>query len=445
MTPTRALAEYAAHSKHDDFPSAAIEGAKLTILDTLGVGFAALDQPVARSILTYIRALGGAPDATVLGAGNYRTSLQLAAQANGCLVNILDFDGHWHIPTYVLPAVLAVGEKAGSSGAEVLEAYLTGLQVASRMRKTIDAKRAQHVGPTYRGWYHVSLYGPLAAALAAGKLLKLDADALQGAIGIAAGNSGGVRENLHTSAKSLASGNAAALGVQSALLAQQGVSGALDILEGRVGLVAALCQPGECDWTLINDGLGAPYEVATALGLKLFPSVGPTQLVILALQELRQATPFSAEEIESVEACLSLFSASGKMPESGLAGGFSWPYVLASTLVDGSFRVEHLSEAKLRNADIVRTAARIKFAPPTQPECVTIVLRDGRRLTAEIKGKRDELDLDMSSEQIQEKFRDCARRALAPDAVSSLEHQVMHLEQLGSMDQFALLLRGPRN
>lgn len=438
--PTRRIAEYVAETKLSEIPAEALAGAKLSILDTLGCGYAALSQPVARSILDYVESLGGAEVATVLGASGYKTSAPLAALANGCLVNILDYDGFFHVPTHTLPSAIAVGEMIGATGAQVIEAFILASEVANRLQKVIEARRNEQAGPTYRGWYHVSLYGPLTAALAAGKVLGLDAAGLQAAMGAAANSSGGVRQNLGAKAKSLLSGNSASMGVQAALLTQRGVGGDPNILEARVGLVNAICLPGEFDWAPL-DSLGDTYALgASSLGSKKYPAVGPTQSIIGTVGNLRQTGQFTPDEVDWVEAHVATFSAIDADPEDELAAGFSWPYILAATVTDGAFLVDHLSMDSIHDPRIRAMSAKIHITPPLagEPERVALHLRNGRVVEAPIEARLGRLD----REGMLSKFRAGAGRRLTASEVETLYERVMGLESLGSIGELTMAMTG---
>src|SRR2546428_9634435 len=116
--------------------------------------------------------------------GGYKTSPPLASPANRCFFNMLDFDNH--TPTFVLPAVLSLGEMLGAGGERALEAYVLAVEATERIDHTIDAHRGNLGGPTYRGWYHVSIVGPLGSSLASSKMLGFDAELTARAMGTAA-------------------------------------------------------------------------------------------------------------------------------------------------------------------------------------------------------------------------------------------------------------------
>ena len=438
--PTAQVAEFVIGGSLKDIPPEAVKGAKNLILDTLGVGLAAVDQQAACTIREHAATLGGPPTATIIGAGGKKTAPSVAALANGALVNILDYDGFWHVPTHVLPAALAVGEATGASGAAVLEAFILAAEVADRLREAIDALRDEHAGPTYRGWYHVSLYGPMTAALAASKLLGLSVDQARAAVGIAANGSGGFRRNLGTSAKSLLSGNSANGGVTAALLAARGMAGDPDILEGRVGFVSALCLPGECDWSPVTVSLGRPYKLAGPLGLKAYPAVGPTQCVIASLRELRAHSPFEAGDVISLEARLSSFSAGVDYPRDALGANFSWPYILAATVIDGTFGVAHLRQSSIDNPAIRSFADKITFAEAEAGDAagrLTVRLTSGQTLTMKVDPKLGRADTD---EALTAKYRECAARYLDEDRAQQLYTQVMAMEETESTADLMRLL-----
>src|SRR5690349_14564460 len=164
---TQMLADFVADTRV--VPPTTFEPAKMLILDTVGVALAAVARPIGRIVSHHVSASGAPPCATVLGCG-IRTSPAMAALANGTLANALDFDEGSHLPTHILPAALAVAEHQGLSGRTVLEAFVIAYEASARLTQAIDAGRRQGRGPTARGWWHVGLVGPIAAALAVCRL-----------------------------------------------------------------------------------------------------------------------------------------------------------------------------------------------------------------------------------------------------------------------------------
>jgi 2-methylcitrate dehydratase PrpD len=446
--PTRKVAEFVHETTFADIPAAAVENAKLQILDTIGIGLAALDQPVAKTIQSYLRAMGGEPVATVLGMGGYKTSPPQAALANGAFFNILDLDNH--TATFVLPPVLAIGEMVGASGRQVLEAYVVAAEASTRIDHTIDAARPNRGGPTFRGWYHVSILGPMGAALAASKLLGLDVDHIRGAIGAAAIGSGGTRQNMGRKAKSLFAGNSASFGVTSALLARGGMTGDPNILEARLGIVNTLCLPNESDWSSIMSHLGRPFQLEKTPGMTRYPAIGAVSGMITALAKLHAAEGFDVSEVTSVEAHAVPSAASAltdtglgitEYPDDELGGESSWCYALAATLLDGSLTVDHLTQARVDDPRLRELASKVTIVPLTgwsgQREGITVRLRDGRSVTAEKLPEQRPTEDDFNT-----KFRSCAERFLSAADAEALRRKVMALETLPNISELTTALAG---
>src|SRR6187551_68467 len=137
LAPSHALAEFAANMRYDDIPPPVRELAKLLILDALGCGLAATDYEFARSTLAGAHALGGDGPCAVIG-NQQRLPLRDAALVNGVLLHGLDFDdsnflGIVHPTVACLPAALGVGQMRGTSGRDMLTAYVAGMEAAIRI------------------------------------------------------------------------------------------------------------------------------------------------------------------------------------------------------------------------------------------------------------------------------------------------------------------------
>lgn len=427
-SPTFRVASFAVETALGDVPEVVIDRAKTVVLDTIGVALAAASMPVGRTITDYVRSLGGEPVSGVLGGG-FRTSAPLAALANGTLAHGLDYDDHGHLSTHTLPAALAVGELLHAPGRRVLEAYIVGREVGARLSQVVEAQRKAHRGPTYRGWYRVSVVGPLAAAVSAGKLLGLDVSAMASALGIAASSAGGLRRNMGTMTKALHAGNAASDGVRAALLAQRGFTADQEILEAPLGLVNALCLPGESDWTPL-DKLGRPFELEAHLGIKRFPACTPSHIPVEALLRLKRRHGLRADDIGVVEADLHPFSLLRPDPSEAIATGYSLPYLLAIALLDGEVGLDQVGDARLRDPEVRELMARVRHDPSAASEDgaerVTVRLRDGRVLSEELAH-----DPDLSTpDEIERKYRACAGRMLPTEAVERLYQWVMEMERL---------------
>jgi 2-methylcitrate dehydratase PrpD len=418
MGATAVIAEFAVSTGIEDFPHEVVDHARLVILDTIGGMLAALDFPIGRITTGYVADLGGRPDARIVGT-EIRVSAPLAAYANGTLAHALDFDDHKHLSTHTLPAALAVGELVGATTADVMGAYVLGREVGAKLGAVIEAQRKFKRGPTYRGWYRVGVVGPIAAAVSAGVVLRLDVTQMRNAIGIAATSSGGLRRNQGTMAKALHAGNGASDGVHAALLSARGFTGDDAILESELGLVSAICLPGEADWSVLTR-LGEPYDLAGEPGIKCFPSCSPSHRPIAAALRLRRENDFGVDDIVSVEADVHPFSLLRADPQEAIATGYSLPYLLSVALLDGRVGLDQVGDSRLNDPRVRGLIAKVHHdpsaAPADGPERVTVRLSDGRVLVAEQAVKPD-----LHGEgPVTDKFNDCAGRLLDVGEVERL-------------------------
>lgn len=439
---TERFADFAVHTRPEDLPPAVTAAAKLVVLDTIGVSLAALDFPIGRIVCDYAAAVGGDGGPHVLGTG-IRAAAPVAAQANGTLAHGLDYDDHGHLSTHVLPAALAIGEARGGSGADLLAAYVLGRECGYRLSSIIEAKRKRKLGPTYRGWYRVGVVGPVAAAVAASRMLRLDVPATRAAIAIACSSSAGLRRNLGTMTKALHAGNSASAGVTAALLAERGFTADAEAIEGELGLVGAICLPGEAEWEPL-DRLGAPYELAERIGVKRFPACSPSHVPAATVLRLAAEHRIDPADVVAVEADLHEFSLRRPDPQEAIATGYSLPYLLAIALLDRTLGLDQVGAGRLHDPAVRALMARVAHdpaaAPPGRPERVTIRLADGTVLVGEAEGKPDLRTAD----PIVAKFADCAGRRLDPVAVDRLRDAVLALESAADVGALLELTRQPR-
>lgn len=437
---TERLTSFTVETRASDVPPSAINSAKQLILDTIGVALAASTRRIGK-IITLQAAEENAAScaASVIGNSGLRVSASLAALANGTMCNALDFDGGGHLPTHILPCVLALAERDGLAGSDVLTAFIIAYEAAARLTKVIDAKRAVRQGPTYRGFWHVGYIGPVAASIAASRLLRLGKPETANAIAIATASSAGFRRNMGKMAKALHSGLSARAGIEAALLAQRGFTGDPEILEAPLGFVAALTFPDERDATPITEKLGRPYVLEKSAGAKAYPAVTPSHGYIDAALALRRDHVFAIEDIEVIEADYSTFSLLRPEPTDEEAAGFCAPYLIAASLVHGALGLDQMTEEALRDQRVQALMRRVKQVPKNTRggSHITLRFKDKSELGAEAHGQRV-----FSQTFIERKFRDCASSALRSSAVEEIQELVSRLETQPLVDRLMALVGG---
>jgi 2-methylcitrate dehydratase PrpD len=243
-----------ANIQYGDLSPPLVARAKVVVLESLGKMVSGARQDTSRKLLQYVRRLGGAPEATILYHGD-KTHMGNAALANGAF-------GYGATASVVVPATLAVGEKMFANGHEVVTALLTGWETQERLAAATLATTEE------RPLHPLSTFGPFGAAVAAAKLLRLDVNAMEDALTCCTAQAAGTLQAQATGSESerLVPGFAASYGVLAALMAQQGISGARDILEGRAGFymcIAGLREDGtpKFDVDRITQAFGSTWRI----------------------------------------------------------------------------------------------------------------------------------------------------------------------------------------
>jgi 2-methylcitrate dehydratase PrpD len=435
MGPTAAVAAFAGtHS----IPATAFDHAKLILLDCLGVALAATTRPIGKIARAYAREPGGKAEATLMGGGT-KLPIAQAAFANGVCANAYVFEEGSHLPTHVFPAALALAERDGRSGRDLLEAFIVGYEVGARLTAAFDSKREERRGPSIRGWWHAGLVGPFSVAVAVARLLRLSPEVTAKALGLASCSAGGQRRNAGTMAEPLHSGNAARDGIQAALLASRGFTGDPEILEAPLGFLAALTEPEDRDETALTERLGKPFLLEQFPRFKPFPTCTPIQVEVQAVLDLLRERPLSPDDIEIVEADLHPTQLLRPEAVEDNNAGFCGPFVLAATIVRGRMGFEETGIEAIRDARIQGLAKRIVHKPDRDKPTVRIRLRSGETLTAPIQPLRRQKSLA----DLMPKFRDCAGRVLDGAEMESLIDVVTGLDKEQDLGRLVRLIGKP--
>lgn len=430
---TEALVSFVVETPAAKVPAAALANARKVLLDTIGVTLAASARPIGEIISRYVaESSNAAGTASVIGARGIRTSAPLAALANGTLSNALDYDEGFHVATHVVPAALALAEHKGCSGGDLLDAIVVGYEAGAKLTRTIDVGRTEQRGPTPRGWWHVGLVGPLAAACVAARLLRLDKKKTAMALGIATCSSGGFRRTMGTMAKGLHSGNAARDGIQAAFLAARGFTADAEILESPLGFLPAIVAEEDRDPTALAS-LGRPYELEKAPGIKCIPACTPGHAMIDTALAAYAKARRPLGDIETVAADLHTFSLNRGEPGDEDQAGFSGAYLTAAALVFGKVGLDEVAEEALHDPRVKALMTRIKHTPSARKGTERVVIRfgDGSEVSAEGSNRPRRLVTD---QEIGAKFRDCAGRVLSQKAVAEVERRIAGLEREPSLE-----------
>ena len=444
---TEAIARWIGKTTYEDMPPEAVEAAKRAILDTLGVSLAGATQPVGQIVLNYTREAGGTPEAGVIGGG-LRTNVADAAFANGVLSHATDYDDTWlpvgHPSCTVFPVILALGEKLGASGRELIEAFVIGLEVHGKVG----------FGHSTPGFHSTAIYGVLGAAAAGSKLLGLDEWKTRMALAIAASHASGVGKNNGTMTKPYHAGNAASGGLRAALLAKAGFNGDPDILGPR-GYTSAFMKDSEYDPQATIAGLGNPFHVVSpGIAVKKYPTCYLNHRALDAILRLVVAHDVRPEQVEEVVVTVPYEGWLNRTDlDFGLRAKFSMQYNMVEAILSRKVIIESFDDTHVFRPEAQEMMRRVRLEEDTSipkeyenaSNPVTLRLNDGRVLSERVDVPHGDWDDLLSLEELVAKYRDNALRVLSSSDSQRTTELVLGLEKVEDIKELAGLYIQPPN
>ena len=433
-----------------EVPARALEKARSAFLDTVGVTLAGAVEPAARIVQDVVAEEGGAPTCRILGTSQ-KTGPAQAALANGTAAHALDYDDMCfvslaHPSAPLVAACLACGELAQASGRTALDAYVVGFEIEAMLG------RAMNVSHYRRGWHCTSTIGTIGAAAAAARVLGLDADATGRCLSIAASEASGLKENFGTMAKPLHAGLAARNGVVAALLARKGFTASALALDGPQGMLTAM----DAERPALDAGaLGARWEILeTGITVKLYPSCAATHPALDGLLELRRQHGLSAETVDTIVVRVDSVTPTVLLygrPGSPLEAKFSMPFCAAAAIADGQVGIDTFETDRLHDPALLALLERVTMtvdpelgqrAPALTQAAIAVRLKDGRLLTREIERAKGCPERPASAEELEAKFRACARRVMPAARVELALDRVRAMAEVRDIRELTLYLSG---
>ena len=434
------LCEQLALWRYADLPPEVVRMLKLFMIDTLGVIAAAANAEGIRELNQRLSRWEAGGAATGL-IGKRRYSPPTAALANGTAAHALDFDDQHdparvHTNCVVLPTLLATAEDIGQvSGRGFLLAYAISAELNARLGLACQNSMG-------KGWQPTMVFGTPSASLGAASLLKLDAEGMRNALGMAFHQTSGSTQSARDGvlSKRLGAGFAARAAVLGAFLAADGLTGTRRPLEGNAGLFS-LYERDEVNAELITAGLGSHWRI-TEYSFKPYPCCRCTHTPIGLGVRLRAqgVTPGDVRDVEIGMGRLNWLQVGQPYDvtrNSVVHAQFSAAYTFARALADQRVDLRSFAPAAIIDPAVAALAAKVRVVddPAIDPAAldparVKVTLNDGKiiRVTSDtIKGGPAE---PMSEEEVLEKFCDCldygvgAKRADA----DRLAEAIMHID-----------------
>jgi len=446
MHETRTLAQFVAQIQYTDLPASLIDECKIAVLDTFAAGFVGALQPWAQRVVELVRVLGGTPEASVLHQA-WQTDVSRAALANGALIGAFECEPLTgsHASGTVFPAALAVGQREHCDGKAFLTALAVGFEVSARIARTAVGLES------VRGFHNPGTQGPFGAAVAVGKLYGFDQETLVSAMGLAGSCSAGLLEFAWSGAdtKRLHLGRASQLGLESALLARQGLRGPATVLEGRYGYFNAFSMPPKLD--RLVDGLGTDWAIQPP-SLKSYATHVTHQAVVQAIQDFQREHPLQPQHITRVvihgAPRIMEERHTVRAPESIMGGQYSLPFTSAVALTRDLSNPLVYNDEAMRDPVVRDLAQRIELVPmedtthagPASLQAEILLEYAGQRYTLSTHPYKGSPHNPFTWEEVCDKFRRFTASIVSARQATALIEAVGSLEQATDMATVAQLV-----
>ena len=438
-----------------DLPIEVINKVKVLFLDALGTCAAASKKKYAKAIIELIKELGGKPESTLFIYGGKLPAVN-AVLINAALVHGLDFDdthaeASVHPSACIFPTALAVGEAKEFDGKSIITAAVSGYETIIRIG--LAAKGSFHD----RGFHATPICGVFAAAVVAGKLLKLTTLQLQHALGICGSQAAGLQEFLNdgTWVKRLHPAWAAHSGIFAALLAEKGYTGPYKIFEGRFGLFKGFF-PDERRYDLnqIDKDLGINWEIL-GISIKPYPCCHSIHSFLDCSLYLKNKYRIKNEDIEEILCIISERGAEivckpidvKRKPDNTYGAQFSLPFTIATILVKNNLSLKEYSEDNLKNPEIIKLASKVNYITEPNihnqkyfPGHVRIKMKNGKVYEHAINKHWGCPENPMSQEEIEKKFRKNVESIFSKDQTEMIIDKINNLEKLQNISELTKLL-----
>lgn len=451
MKTEQALAQYVLDTKYEDLPAEPIAIAKTVALTVLGTTIAGAKAEGCEALVNQVRHWGGREEATVLLHGG-KAPAHNAAFVNSFMARALDYCDAMvpgiHVGSSSIPTALAAAELVGGcSGKEFITALVVGTEIASRLNSVSN----------YDGFDPTGVCSIFATTAIAGRILRLDSRQMLNALALAFNRAGGsMQSNIDGSlAVRLIQGFASQAGIMSAQLAQSGITGPRNFLEGIYGYFH-LYAKDNYDMQSLTEELGTRFELEKTL-FKKYPScggtIGPTD-AMLALVEEKNVAP---EDVVSIDVTVSprAYKLVGHLFEVGespkVNAQFNIHYCVANALLRKSSKLAHFDEAAIRDPRIMELVKIIHVSPERSLEDtasgtfstfthVKVKTKSGAAFEKSADMPRGYPGNPLTQMEHLQRFRDCVEYAGNPLSPENLEEILSLIDRIGETENILSLI-----
>lgn len=451
---TQAVVDFIGQVRLKELAPDVIAVAKRCVIDGLGVMVAGSTTRGSLILRDYVRLSDRSTDATVFGRDTFRASAASAALLNGASGHALDFDDtqlspsadrifglltHPTIPP--LAAALALGERQRISGAQFLEAFLTGFEVECKIAEAI------HPHHYKKGFHSSGTIGTFGSMAASARLLGLDREATANALAIAASMASGIRVNFGTMTKPLHVGRASQHGVIAAELAAKGFTGGRDALDPPWGFFQVFSFGDGFDADRIAGKLGNPHTIVSpGVSIKPYPCGVLGHPTIDAMRRLVIANDVKPDQITAIRLRAGsniLNPLRYPIAHNELEAKFCPAFMLAAVAIRRKAGIHEFTDEFVQSAPVQQMMTKVERILDPEIEArgfdkirstIEVDLADGRRLVEQAdESYRGGPDRPFTRDELHEKFSECAALVLPPPAIDDIFEMVESIDRLSDI------------
>ncbi len=456
QTISERLAQFSENLRFEDIPPEVVDKTKQHLLDLVGVCIGSTRIDFGKSALKLIAGWGGTREATLIGRRT-KVPAHHAALCNGILGHGQDYDDTHtesvvHPSAALAPVALAVAERTGCSGREMLTALIGGLEATIRI--AMPALNKIHL----RGFHTTSVAATFGAALITARLEKIGLQRAIQAVGIGGSFASGLLECVPagSGAKRLHAGWGALCGIVAAQLAEGDYTGPNTVFEGKLGVYNSFLRGETLDLDVIFKGLGREWEILQ-IRPKLYPCCHYLQAFLDCAAALRREKNIRADDI----AALSCRIAQGAVnmvcepwekklkPVTGYDARFSLPFAVALMLIRGKAGVAEFSAKVAADPKIRQLMAKVQYAVEPKyevkdmPGWVEVTMKDGSRHVWEVPEVRGNAKHPIALAELLDKFN-AGTASLGAAASSRIADEILTLDTHADIRGLMALLNGRR-
>lgn len=442
---TERLAEHALSVRAKGISAATTHAATRAVMDWVAATVAGAAMEPARILADALLEESPVGRSRLVADGR-TTSSRTAALINAAASHTVEMDdifrdGIYHPGSPTVAAALAVAERLGSSGMDLLRAVTVGYDIGDRIAAAVNPAH-------YRSWHTTGTVGTIGAAAAAAELLGLETRRFAHALATATTMAAGLQQAFRSDSmsKPLHAGHAAEAGVLAALAASRGYTGALDILEGNAGFGAAMSEA--VDWEQAISRLSGPPGI-TQPTVKNHACCGHTFAAVDAALELR-AAGVEARDVDRIDVQTYVTAATvagNPDPKTAFEAKFSTAYCVAVAMLTGSVRLRAFEGETLGDPLVRELTRRVTVSgdpgmealfPGQRVARVTITDRAGGTRVAERQTRKGDPDDPLTDTELRDKFRDLTEPVLGHEHAGRLEEALWRLSELPDLSGIPL-------